>query len=373
MPTLVPSLRASVARVTARSLVLAPLVFAVGGGCAAMEQARLDQLDRSVTVSTREPLHHYRRIGMEPAGCQGALCGKVSPAEFERQLEQAASGACYEVVASDEIARYGKAYGGPQFGMPFQLAHPFGVEIQDKTAEKILGGWDAMASFALGGAQPDVRDVVVDELGLEGMLKSSISFGEPDATTGFRPMTVDVKLVDAVGLQGLWQARLDETLMDPNDLGDIMNRVAMDMRDALNRRANACGADPAPVQQQTFSGFQVVEQKIELPDRIHFELGSAKLSPSSNGMLGQVAHFLGTRPDITKVRIEGHTDADGADADNLALSQARADAVRDFLVGQGVVTSRLESVGYGETKPVVPNDTVANKAKNRRVDLIIVK
>lgn len=366
----VPSSSSSFVLKALAAASLTPLGLA--GGCAAMEQARLESLDRAVTVSTREPLHHYRRIGLEPSTCEGPLCGRVSPTEFERQVEQAANGACYEVVSAEEIARYTQAYGGPAVPIP-SLAHPFGMDLGDKTAEKILGGWDATMQFMLDMVTPDVRDVVVDELGLDGVLKSSVHVGDPDGTTQFRPVTIDLRLIDARGRQTLWQARIEQTLMSDDGLTDLLARNATDMRDALSRRASACGEDPAPVGQQAFSGFTVTEQKIELPDRIHFELGSATLSARSHGMLGQVAHFLGTRPDITKVRIEGHTDSDGADADNLALSQARAAAVRDFLVGQGVAVGRLEAQGFGETQPVAPNDSVANKAKNRRVDLIIVK
>ena len=363
------------------TLSLAAIAAPVTSGCAAMEQARLDEIDRSVTVSSREPLYGYRRVAMESPTCEGAQCGQVSGTELERVVEQAASGACYEVVSSDEVARYAKHYGGGEsFGFDFGMHQ--GVEVlggllgggRDTGGGAQAGmGWNTGMRFSFDQGAPDARDVVIDELGLEGLIKSNLSFGQPDDINGFIPVTIDVRLIDAVGRSGVWQARLNGTLMDAADASQVVATVGRDLRDALRRRADACTPPPAPPVQQTFSGFQVTEQKIELPDRIHFELGSAKLSSRSHGMLGQVAHFLGTRPDITLVRIEGHTDADGADADNQALSEGRAAAVRDFLVTQGVAASRLQATGFGETKPLVANDTVANKATNRRVDLIIVK
>ena len=354
---------------------------AAGGalpGCAALEQARLEQLDKSVQVSARDSMWNHRRVGMEPSSCKGDLCGQMGAADFERQVMQAATGACYEVVEADEIARYAKHYGGPSIGTSFgmNIGEMIGVAGGDKHAQVGAGmNWDM--GFHFDAQTPDVRDVVVDELGLQGILKTAVQVDPPDNITGFRPVTIDVRLIDAVGRQNLWQARITEQLMNSDQPGEVIGRLANDLGEALKRRVNACTPPPAPApvvvgQPQNFDGFQVVEQHIQLPDRIHFELGSAQLSERSHGMLGQVAHFLATRPDIKTVRVEGHTDSDGDDASNLTLSQQRAAAVVAFLTSQGVTASRLTSAGYGETKPVAPNDTIANKAKNRRVDLVIV-
>jgi len=366
-----------------KSMALVALTGAasLSGGCAALEQARLDELDRSVTVSSREPLYNFRRVAMESPTCQGAQCGQVSGAEVERMVEQAASGACYQVVPSDEVARYAKHYGSGVPGFGFNFGMQQGVDVLTGLVGGTPGGggaqaamgWNTGMSFSWDMAQPDARDVVVDELGIAGLVKTSVSFGQPDDINGFIPVTMDVRMLDARARSGVWQARLQGTLMDANGAAATVQQMGRDLREALSRRADACDEPPPPPQQQVFQSFQVTEQKIELPDRIHFELASTKLSPRSYGMLGQVAHFLGERQDITLVRIEGHTDSDGSDADNQTLSEGRAAAVRDYLVSQGVAAARLVAQGFGETRPVAPNDTMANKAKNRRVDLIIVK
>ena len=71
---------------------------------------------------------------------------------------------------------------------------------------------------------------------------------------------------------------------------------------------------------------------------------------------------------VTKVRIEGHTDNTGKPQHNMDLSQQRADAVAKWLTSHGVEATRLHSVGFGDTKPEVPNDSDAHRAQNRRTE-----
>ena len=73
------------------------------------------------------------------------------------------------------------------------------------------------------------------------------------------------------------------------------------------------------------------------------------------------------------VQIGGHTDSDGPAEINLRLSQERADSVRGALIARGIDAARLTAVGYGETEPLVPNDSDANKARNRRIELLIIE
>jgi OOP family OmpA-OmpF porin len=120
---------------------------------------------------------------------------------------------------------------------------------------------------------------------------------------------------------------------------------------------------------------KVVEFKFEgeilkLPRQVEFETGSDKLSPVSDEVLEHVHDYLDAKPEVTLVRIEGHTDSDGNAADNLILSQKRALAVARWLVGVGIKCERMIPVGFGQTKPIVPNDTPDNKALNRRVHFV---
>jgi len=103
---------------------------------------------------------------------------------------------------------------------------------------------------------------------------------------------------------------------------------------------------------------------------IYFDVNKDVVKPESFGTLKGIADVLKENPTV-RVKIVGHTDADGADAANLDLSKRRGASVKAELVKNfGIDASRLESDGLGETKPVAPNDTPANKAMNRRVEFI---
>lgn len=103
---------------------------------------------------------------------------------------------------------------------------------------------------------------------------------------------------------------------------------------------------------------------------ILYATNSSALNDKSKFILKGFARFLKENPTIT-VAIQGHTDDVGDDAQNLALSEARAKGVKDYLVSQGIDADRLSAKGYGETKPKVPNTSDLNRAKNRRTDFVI--
>jgi outer membrane protein OmpA-like peptidoglycan-associated protein len=103
---------------------------------------------------------------------------------------------------------------------------------------------------------------------------------------------------------------------------------------------------------------------------IYFDVNKDVVKPESYGTLKEIATILNEVPDV-KVKILGHTDADGQDAANLDLSKRRAASVKAELAKNfGVNADRLETDGLGETQPVAPNDTPVNKALNRRVEFV---
>lgn len=103
---------------------------------------------------------------------------------------------------------------------------------------------------------------------------------------------------------------------------------------------------------------------------IYFDVNKDIVKPESYGSLKEIAAILNEHPGV-KIKIVGHTDADGADAANLDLSKRRAASVKTELVKDfGIDASRMETDGMGETKPVAANDTPSNKALNRRVEFI---
>lgn len=108
-------------------------------------------------------------------------------------------------------------------------------------------------------------------------------------------------------------------------------------------------------------------------ERVLFPLGEATIEGEWARALKQIAQLLQRHPEITHLRIEGHTDNTGPDDFNMRLSQERADAVRSFLVAQGVAAGRLTSHGFGPTRPVASNANAEGRQANRRVEFIIAE
>jgi OOP family OmpA-OmpF porin len=115
---------------------------------------------------------------------------------------------------------------------------------------------------------------------------------------------------------------------------------------------------------------KILEQNKWVTHGILFDVNSDKIKPESYGTLKEMANVLKEYADL-KVKIVGHTDADGNDASNLDLSQRRAASVKVALAKEfGIDESRMETDGKGEGEPIDKNDTPAGKANNRRVEFI---
>jgi outer membrane protein OmpA-like peptidoglycan-associated protein len=107
-------------------------------------------------------------------------------------------------------------------------------------------------------------------------------------------------------------------------------------------------------------------------DNLVFETNKDVIKPVSFPFLDEVANVLREAPTWT-LNLEGHTDNVGSDSYNLDLSQKRADAVKKYLVEQGISENRITAKGFGESKPIADNSTPEGREKNRRVEFKIVK
>lgn len=107
-------------------------------------------------------------------------------------------------------------------------------------------------------------------------------------------------------------------------------------------------------------------------NNIFFASGKYELLAESYGELDKLLQVLKSNSKM-KIEISGHTDAVGADADNLTLSNNRANAVMNYLLGKGIAKDRLSAKGYGETKFIATNDTDEGKQLNRRVEFVILE
>lgn len=109
---------------------------------------------------------------------------------------------------------------------------------------------------------------------------------------------------------------------------------------------------------------------VTLPGSIYFDVNKSDVKPAMRQRLAEIGRALATVPN-RHLLIEGHTDSDGPDAYNLELSRLRAESVRSVLVAGGVAPDRVETHGYGKTRPIASNANAAGKAQNRRVEIVL--
>ncbi len=156
----------------------------------------------------------------------------------------------------------------------------------------------------------------------------------------------------------------------PSELMGCPDRDGDGFRDTIDKCPDVAGGkgskDGCPV-------VVVEKENIVILDKIFFETNKAILLSASHPLLDDVAQVLNDHTRIKKVEIQGHTDDQGTDSYNLKLSQDRAEAVRAYLIAQGVSADRLVSRGFGESLPLEPGTSEDARAKNRRVEFKILE
>lgn len=115
----------------------------------------------------------------------------------------------------------------------------------------------------------------------------------------------------------------------------------------------------------------VEKDRITLKKKIQFAKNSAKIMGNSEIILDMVVDAINSNPKIKKVKIEGHTDNTGDREKNIKLSQDRANAVKEYLIKQGIREDILEAIGYGPDRPIASNKTAKGREQNRRVEFVI--
>ncbi|MDY7229571.1 OmpA family protein [Hyalangium rubrum] len=189
-------------------------------------------------------------------------------------------------------------------------------------------------------------------------------------------------LVDAGGcVPKDWEGPVAEDTTDSLDgqevaVAMVSEEPAVDMDgDSLVDSQDSCPDEAGPVDNLGCPVFtepvvSLQKDRIKLTDTIHFDYNKATIQPRSYPLLDKVARILVTHPEILRVTIEGHTSGEGPADYNRKLSQRRSEAVREYLLGQGVALERMEPKGFGEDRPVQSNATEAGRVANRRVEFI---
>jgi OOP family OmpA-OmpF porin len=132
-------------------------------------------------------------------------------------------------------------------------------------------------------------------------------------------------------------------------------------------------AEPAPAPKK--SNAVVKGDSVQIPGNIVFDSGKASLKEGAGSevVLDQLKLFLDENPQVTKLRVEGHTDNVGKPADNEKLSGERALTIKKWLVDKGVAKERLIAAGFGEKKPIADNTKEDGRAQNRRTEFRIAE
>jgi outer membrane protein OmpA-like peptidoglycan-associated protein len=143
-----------------------------------------------------------------------------------------------------------------------------------------------------------------------------------------------------------------------------------DHLDNCKEQAGPAANQGCPAQQKQMVAIQ--KGRLDIQGTVYFATGKSIIQARSFPLLDQVARVLREHPELERIRIEGHTDDRGKADANRALSQARAEAVRTYLVGKGVEAARLEAKGFGPDRPVTSNKTEKGRAANRRVEFVII-
>ncbi len=212
-------------------------------------------------------------------------------------------------------------------------------------SQDVAEAWLAAATSAYGAGNVVDQLTVTEEVGSQDWLAAAASLRLLESTSGG---SIAIRN-DAMVVTGLVadQAAHDEVL---SALVAAFPNVTIDDR-----------LEIAPQASDEIAALDLTG--------IQFESGSATITPESTSTLDRATEVLAAFPNVA-VEIAGHTDSDGSSAANLALSQARANAVLTYLVEAGIAAERLTAVGYGENEPIADNATPDGKAQNRRIELV---
>ncbi len=143
------------------------------------------------------------------------------------------------------------------------------------------------------------------------------------------------------------------------------------IRNETQELASNKASATALAKNETRESKSLIRDSLYVYDIINFSSGSSLTSAKQNKMLKELSQLL-IENDGMRLSIEGHTHSDGKESSNLTLSTQRAKAVYDFLILEGINSSRMSYIGYGEDRPKESNETAYGKLQNSRVEIVVV-
>ncbi|HEY1549003.1 MAG TPA: OmpA family protein [Kofleriaceae bacterium] len=128
-----------------------------------------------------------------------------------------------------------------------------------------------------------------------------------------------------------------------------------------------------PVEFVTPPRVEVRDNKIEIHEKIQFDLDKATIKPESDSLMDEIGSVITKNPQIKRIQIEGYASSEGDAAHNKKLSDDRAKSVMKYLTDHGIAQPRLTAIGFGVDKPIADNSTEDGREKNRRVEFSILE
>jgi outer membrane protein OmpA-like peptidoglycan-associated protein len=236
---------------------------------------------------------------------------------------------------------------GLEYGLNNGIALRAGVDLYDKDASFIFVG--VLKRFGIQSkrkvvAQPTPSSIVEPVI-------EDVPEPEP-VITAVEPTPVEVPV----------KAPVVEPVV-------VVLSVVDSDKDGVIDSQDKCADSPVDIKVDE-SGCSIIALKIQA---INFEPKSYELTDDSKLILDEAAITINASPELQKIEVQAHTDYKGSGTTNLKLSDQRAMSVKVYLISRGVDGNRLVAKGYGESQPIADNKTEKGRAKNRRVELKLVK
>lgn len=276
----------------------------------------------------------------------------------------------------------------PEFGTEVRLNQPYQLQVTSDGYDEYTGPVSVSKPepepikprvILLQPSYYEIVYMVMNAGSLEGLVPSLFRVREAgrDIATGKRGNTHAVRLraghtyeirVEKPGFEPFERTLVFDRPVSPQDLRKSI-LLAATQNKALAQSPQISEPDSVKAGELTFSDLNVGDA-VRL-DNVYFDQSSYRLRPESHPQLDKLAKTLEVNPKL-KIEIAGHTDNVGDARLNQFLSENRAKVISSYLINRGISESRLVWKGYGPTKPLATNDTEENKARNRRVEIVVL-